>query len=219
MTDIIEHDNVEELKQTVVPGFTIPGHTLRDMLTAGLIAVGKDEGLPSLTGVRLEWSETVPELKVVSTDRYRLMVASADMDNVGTFGDDVAVSIHRKDVADLVKALPKLTRGRIPEMVRVTVLGDSVLVEGEGWSRTFTALQGEFPKYRSLLPREDTYAPVERISFNPKFLGDIAKIPGERNMPVTLRFVDERRPMVGTVRGDNGVSEYLYLLMPVRLTS
>jgi DNA polymerase III subunit beta len=218
MTDIIEHDDVETLS-TVVPGFTVPGHTLRNMLAAGLVAVGKDDTLPSLTGVRLEWNETVPELRVVSTDRYRLMVASADMDNVGTCGDDCSVSIGRRDIADLVKVLPKVTRSvASTEMIRVSVIAGSVLVEGDGWSRTFTALQGEFPRYRSLIPAEDAYAPVERISFNPRFLGDVAKIPGERNMPITLRFVDERRPMVATVKGDNGVREYLYLLMPVRLT-
>jgi DNA polymerase III subunit beta len=202
--------------EVVVPSFVVPAHTLRNMLTAGLVAVGKDDTLPSLTGVRIEWDST--ELRAVSTDRYRLMVADADMTCGVTVSGEGAVLLHRKDVAELIKVLPKASRFGDSNMVKVTVLGDSVLITADGWSRTLTVLQGDFPKYRSLIPREDSFAAIETIAVNPKFLGDIAKIPGERNMPARLRFTDARRPMVAFITGDNGVREYTYLLMPVRLT-
>lgn len=220
MTDIIEHETVEEL--AVVPGFTVAAHTLRDMLTAGLLAAGKDNTLPTLASVRLEWDEH--ELRVVATDRYRLMVATAERQGAMSHDSrcngfiptgDGAVLIDHRDAADLAKVLPKFTRRGLMELVNVTVLGDRVMVEGNGWSRSLTVVQGEFPKYRSLIPTE--FAPVDNVAYNPKFLADIGKIPVDKGTPVRFRFVSESRPMVAFLDGANGVSEYMYMLMPVRI--
>jgi DNA polymerase-3 subunit beta len=224
MTDIIEHDTVEEL--AVVPGFTIAAHTLRDALTAGLLAAGKDDTLPTLASVRVEWdSESV---RVVATDRYRLVVATIDrQDGMGHDARsngyqntaDGAVLIDRKDAADLVKVLPKFARRGTVNLVAVSVVAGSVIVEGDGWSRSMMTVLGEFPKYRTLIPTEDMYGAVETVAYNPKFLADIGKLPAEKNTPVRLFFTKPERPMVAKLTPDNGVSEYLYMLMPVRITS
>lgn len=213
MTDIIEHETVEEL--AVVPGFTVAAHTLRDMLTAGLLAAGKDNTLPTLASVRLEWDRH--ELRVVATDRYRLMVATANTDERNRYvnAGDGEVLINHKDAADLVKALPKVNRNGAHELVRVSVVAGSVLIDGNGWSRSLTVLIGEFPKYRTFIPTE--FAPVDNVAYNPKFLADIGKIPVDKGTPVRFRFVSETRPMVALLDGANGVSEYMYMLMPVRI--
>lgn len=225
MTDIIEHDDVETLS-TVVPGFAIAAHTFRDMLTGALLAASKDDTLPSIATVLLEWNGG--ELRAVSTDRYRLVVATVvAQDSVGYTSDtnlyapngEGSVLLNRGEVAELVKALPKMGKRAAPESVRVSVLGDSVLMEGEGWSRTLTVMLGDFPKYRTLIPGDDNVSAIETIAVNPSFLADIAKIPSERNTPVRFRFVHENKPMLATLQGTNGVSEYLYLLMPVRVPS
>jgi DNA polymerase-3 subunit beta len=216
MTDIIEHDTVEEL--AVVPGFTIAAHTLRDMLVAGLLAASKDDTLPTIATVRLEWDEH--ELQLVATDRYRLLVATAHTDYSNNYVNAGAgdVLIHQKDAADLVKALPKASPRRVNgELVRVSVVADRVMVEGNGWSRSLTIVSGDFPKYRTLIPSE--FTPTETIAVNPRFLADIAKIPVDKGTPVRLRFVSETRPMLAVLDGANGVSKYLYLLMPVRIPS
>ena len=214
MTDIIEHDNVEELSVVTVPGFTVDGATLRDLLAGGLVAAGKDNSLPVLTAVRLEWDAT--ELRVVSTDRYRLVVGVVSESGFWSdiTGDGVAM-IPRKDAAELVKMLPKKTN---TERVSVTVLGDSVMIGNGTWSRTLRMLDGDFPRYRSLIPGEDKHTAVSGIRFNPVFMADAAKIPYDRNVPISWTFTGENRPALGTyARTMTGV-DWMYLLMPVRLT-
>jgi DNA polymerase-3 subunit beta len=214
MTDIIEHDNVEELSVVTVPGFTVDGATLRDLLAGGLVAAGKDNSLPVLTAVRLEWDAT--ELRVVSTDRYRLVVGVVDAESFVSdlTGDGVAM-IPRKDAAELVKMLPKKLNG---EQVTVTVLGDSVMIGNGSWSRTLRMIDGAFPKYRSLMPGEDKYAALESICFNPVFMADAAKIPFDRNVPIRWKFTGPNRPAVGTYARTMTGIDWQYLLMPVRLT-
>lgn len=209
-----------------VPGFAIAAHTLRDVLTGALLASSKDDTLPTIATVLLEWNAT--ELRAVSTDRYRLMVVTVvAQDSVGYNSDTNLYApdgagtalLNRNELTELVKALPKMGKRAKPESVRVSLLGGSVLVEGDGWSRTLTVMLGEFPKYRTLIPGEDNFGAVDGVAYNPRFFADIAKIPSERNAPVKLRFTTAHKPMVATLPGVNGVSEYLYLLMPVRVTS
>jgi DNA polymerase III sliding clamp (beta) subunit (PCNA family) len=63
-----------------------------------------------------------------------------------------------------------------------------------------------------------TTAPTEEIGFNPSFLADLAKMPGQRkNQPIFLQFNGATKParVVWTDNNHDNV-EYLYLLMPVR---
>ena len=218
MTDIIEHETVEEL--VTVPTFGIAAHTLRDMLTAALVASGKDGMLPSLYAVRLEWDAW--EVRAVSTDRYRLLVARVEKRETyahnGSMyapGGDGEALLSRPDVVDLVKVLPKLGKRGYPELVKVSVLADSVLIEGEGWSRTLRQVDGAFPKYRSLIPTD--FAPTQNIAFNPAFIGDIGKLPVEKGTAARFSFVSSSRPAVAMLDGMNGVDDYTYLLMPIRV--
>jgi DNA polymerase-3 subunit beta len=211
MTDIIEHDVTEDM--VTVPGVTVDGATLRDLLVGGLVAADKDSSLPVLTAVRLEWDTT--ELRVVSTDRYRLVVGIVGTEFMSHVTGDGVAMIPRKDAAELVKVLPKRTNA---ERVSITVLGDSVVVGNGTWSRTVRMIDGEFPKYRSLIPGEDKHAATASICFNPAFMADAAKIPHYRNVPIRWTFTGENRPALGKYAQTETGIDWLYLLMPVRLT-
>jgi DNA polymerase III sliding clamp (beta) subunit (PCNA family) len=211
MTDIIEHDITEDM--VTVPGFTVDGATLRDLLVGGLVAAGKDSSLPTLTAVRLEWDTT--ELRVASTDRYRLVVGIVGPEFMSDVTGDGVAMIPRKDAAELVKMLPKKTNA---ERVSITVLGDSVMVGNGSWSRTVRMIDGDFPRYRSLIPGEDKHAATVSICFNPVFMADAAKIPYDRNVPIRWMFTGDNRPALGKyAQTDTGI-DWMYLLMPVRLT-
>jgi DNA polymerase-3 subunit beta len=222
MTDIIEHDITEDM--VTVSGFAVDGAVLRELLTGALVGTGRDDTLPTLTGVLLEWEST--ELRAVSTDRYRLVVGAAYSDTtihgVQSYRDvtsDGSALVQRRDVAELVKVLPKKYG---VELARVTLVGDSIVFSnGDGvgaWSRTVPVLMGDFPRYRSLLPGPEKTGEVAGIRFNPTFMADAAKIPHDRNTPITWRFTGENRPAVASYdRTQNGV-DWQYLLMPVRLT-
>jgi DNA polymerase III sliding clamp (beta) subunit (PCNA family) len=88
---------------------------------------------------------------------------------------------------------------------------------GAGSSSTFQTLDGEFPKFRKLIPDASDVPGTEMISFNPAYLASVDKIPHERNTPVTWKFYGSGRPAVGTYDTCNGI-DWLFLLMPVRIT-
>lgn len=206
---------------SVVPSFEMPGHVLRHALAGALVATSKDTSLPTLTGVRIEWSPG-ESVRMVATDRYRLCVADTGVEGFGSG----AVLVPRDVVAELVKALPK-DAGKYgpPIMVTVTVAGDVLVVVRLGgadgsWSREVTLLQGEFPKYRSLVPSVEDYESsdgVTSFACNPAYMADVAKIPAEsKSSPVRWLFRDPNRPALALVQGPSGVS-FQYLLMPVKI--
>lgn len=210
---------------TVVPTFTIPAGMLRDMLAGALVAAGKDKTMPTLAAVRFEWDEITP-VRVVSTDRYRLALGvTVESDRVSQSGDG-AFLMDRVTVAELVKALPKLpdryTWPSHPAQATVTVSGDYVVVRvddptGSGtWSREIRTLDGEFPKYRSLIPSSDDRVETANIAWNPDYLADVSKVPHGKGDPVKWTFYGSTRPAVARYGSHHGV-EWLYLLMPVRL--
>jgi DNA polymerase III sliding clamp (beta) subunit (PCNA family) len=210
---------------TVVPAFTMPAGVLRDMLAGALVAAGKDKTMPALCAVRIEWDEITP-VRVVSTDRYRLIVGAAVESDCLVQAGDGAFLIDRATVVDLVKALPKLpARYDWPSHAihaTVTVSGDHVVVRvddssGSGtWSREIRTVDGEFPKYRSLIPSPDEAVETANIAWDPDYLSDVSKIPHGKNDPVKWTFYGSTRPAVARYGSHHGV-EWLYLLMPVRL--
>lgn len=206
-----------EHTETVVTGVTLPASVLRDGLTGALVSAGKDDMLPTLTGIRIEWDSVTNEVRFVSTDRYRLSLGVT----TGTpVGESHAVLVPRKDAEALVKALPKAPRyGTEYTAVTLTTTGDgtlSVLFTGDGtWTREFRLLDGQFPKYDTLIP-DGTTEPVSEMAWNPVYMADAAKIPHEKNDPIRFMFTAPNRPMVGTYLTCNGI-DWTYLVMPSRI--
>jgi DNA polymerase III sliding clamp (beta) subunit (PCNA family) len=121
-----------------------------------------------------------------------------------------------------VKTLPKPARFGLPPTVVIhpedgQVRFTCVTHEGEV-SRTIRTLDGEFPKYQSLIPTGFTDLPEEGIAMNPKYVADVAKMPVPKNGGVRVQFTGSGRPMVWTPMAplDSGV-QWLYLLMPARI--
>jgi len=211
-TTIIDGTAVETVTAVT---FTVPA--LRE-LTAATVAADKDDTLPTLTGVRVEWSKGL--VRFIATDRYRLAVIEYAHEDTGCESEG-AVLVPAKELAAYVKALPKTGR-RSGGWERV------VMVPGEGEvtftcdtadgtvSRTIKTLDGEYPKYAPLIPGEDRFTATESISCNPVFLADVAKLPSVKNGPVSVTFTGEGRPMLWTGKGD--VVSWQYLLMPVRMS-
>jgi DNA polymerase-3 subunit beta len=204
---------------SVVPSFTMPAATLRDVLTGGVVATGKDDMLPTLTGVRFSWADG-GAVEVAATDRYRLVVGVTTT----TGQNDGAFLLYRKHAMEIAKALPKPSRGMPDGDVTVSVVNDYVVFRIDTPDGVITrecrTLDGEFPKYHSLIPSDETLSGSgpDGFSCNPAYLADVAKIPHERNTPVTWRFQETHRPAVATYPEHNGVS-WKYLLMPVRIPS
>jgi DNA polymerase III sliding clamp (beta) subunit (PCNA family) len=194
---------------------TINSETLHTLLKGGMVASGKDKTLPIMNSVRIEIRE--PLVRVVSTDRYRLVIGDVNMPE-GTVMETGNFTLPLDSAKDLLKALPiKKDSGKVLIELSDDEKYVSFTCEGSAgkWSKEYLTLTGEFPKYESKIPTE--FTPVEKISFNPVFMADIAKLPVSANTPVHMKFTYWNKPMLGTLNGTNGVS-WTYLLMPVCIT-
>jgi len=193
---------------------TLPASVVRDGLSGALVAAGKDSILPTLCAVLVEWDETT--VQFAATDRYRLAVGTVSDYPQASSG---RILIERNAVANLIKLLPKSPKYGPEPSVALSVLPGSRAVlsvsTGESSiSQEFTTLDGEFPKYRTLIPTEP--APVEKAAWNPNYMADAAKIPHPANTPITWEFMGTNRPMLGTYPAHNSI-EWLYLLMPSKV--
>jgi len=155
------------------------------------IAAGRDDTLPVLTGVRLEIEGE--QLTLAATDRYRLAVRTLSWRPEQT-GLSATALVPARTLAETAKAL---TGG--PEVTLALSSSSAGGAAGEGMigfeggpsgSRRRTTsrlLEGEFPKYRSLLPSESSsVAEVPTVQ-----LVEAAKrvaLVAARNAPVRLGF-------------------------------
>jgi DNA polymerase III subunit beta len=147
------------------------------------VAAGRDDTLPVLTGVRLEIEGE--RITMAATDRYRLAVRDLAWTPEQSGLSAVAL-VPARTLADTAKALA------VADKVTVALAGASggeglVGFEGGGRRTTSRLLDGEFPKYKSLLPAESaSVATVETASLV-ESVRRVALV-AERNTPIRLSF-------------------------------
>ena len=125
------------------------------------VAAGRDDTLPSLTGVRIEIEGDT--LTLISTDRYRLAVR--ELKWTPTKPDlSAAVLVPAKALTDTAKSLTTAAEVSIALALpgddnagasgaQYGAGGDGMIGFEAGGRRTTTRLlSGEFPRYRTLLP-------------------------------------------------------------------
>jgi DNA polymerase-3 subunit beta len=162
---------------------TVPGHDFATAVAQVAIAAGRDDTLPTLTGIRVEIADNL--ITLAATDRYRLAVRELSWSPTRA-GLDTHALVPARTLAETAKSLAGC------EQVQVALAssgaGDGLVgFEGDGRRTTSRLLDGEFPKYRALLPSEAaTVATVETAH-----LVDAVKrvaLVAERNTPVRLTF-------------------------------
>ena len=147
------------------------------------VAAGRDDTLPTLTGIRMEFDGS--NVVLAATDRYRLAVREFTWQPMQSSTSAHAL-VPARTLAETAKSLAHA------DFVTVALSeggsGEGLIgFEGNGRRTTTRLLDGEFPKYRTLLPSEaasvalvDTAAltdAVKRVS-----------LVAERNTPVRLNF-------------------------------
>ena len=150
------------------------------------VAAGKDDTIPMLTGVRVEIEgETVT---LAATDRYRLAVRELHWKPESPDFTAVAL-VPAKTLADTAKSL---TAGAEVSIALGGAGGGAagegmIGFEGGGRRTTSRLLDGDFVKYRSLLPSE--YAGLAEVQTAP-FIEAVKRVSlvAERNTPVRLSF-------------------------------
>jgi DNA polymerase-3 subunit beta len=126
-------------------------------VTSVAVAAGRDDTLPVLTGIRIEIDGE--DVTLAATDRYRLAVRTLRWQPVDPSLQATAL-VPARTLAEAAKAL---TAGAEVTLALATGASGEGMFGLSGSTRRTTTrlLDGEFPKYRSLLP--DTAAATASV--------------------------------------------------------
>ncbi len=160
---------------------TVPADVFAHAVAQVAVAAGRDDTLPILTGIRVEIDgDTVT---MAATDRYRLAIREFTWKPEQP-GSTATALVPAKTLADAAKALS----GEVELALSSGASGEGIVGLASGGRRTTSRLlEGDFPKYRSLLPSESSsYATVATAPF----LEAVRRVAlvAERNTPVRLSF-------------------------------
>ncbi|SMC96147.1 DNA polymerase III subunit beta [Kibdelosporangium aridum] len=145
------------------------------------IAAGRDDTLPMLTGVRVEINGET--LTLVATDRFRLAMREFTWKPSGDV-EDAAVLVPARTLADAAKSLG--TAGKTVELALSS--SDGLLgLSGTGRRTTTRLLDAEFPRYRQLLPSEQTSNAIIEVAPLVEAIKRVSLV-AERGTQVRLEF-------------------------------
>jgi DNA polymerase-3 subunit beta len=177
------------------------------------IAAGRDDTLPVLTGVRVEIEGE--HVTMAATDRYRLAVRELRWQPEQP-GISAIALVPARTLADTAKALTGGAQVSIALASGDTSSGQGLIGfegksgEGDGGQRRATTrlLDGEYVKYRSLLPDESSAsAQVETSSFVEAVRR--VSLVAPRNTPVRLTFSADQVALEAGTGEDAQASESL----------
>jgi len=158
-------------------------------VSQAVVAAGRDDMLPVLTGVRIEIEGDA--ISLLATDRFRLSHRELRWEP-GATDASAAALVPAKVLADTAKSL---TAGnQVTIALASSGSGEGIIgfegSAGGGMRRTTTRLlDGEFPKVRTLFPNEHaTIARVDKASL----IESVKRVSlvAERNTAVQLAFSD-----------------------------
>lgn len=188
---------------TELESIEIKADTLTDLLTGALTHSHKDKALPAINSVKLFTQDN--QLVAHATDRYRLVEGKAEFS-----GDTLSASII---LADDIKRIIALTKSAKFGNASITRAGDMLSVSIPGGNVvTISLWDANYPNFEDLFAK---FNPCElgRVTFNPAFMADLAKIAGKGN-GVTIDLADTKRPMRWQITGD--AIQWRGLIMPMK---
>jgi DNA polymerase III subunit beta len=147
------------------------------------VAAGRDDALPVLTGVRVEIDGE--KVTLAATDRYRLAVRTLRWSPTDPSLQATAL-VPARTLADAAKSL---TAGaEVTLALAGAGSGDGMLGLAGGTRRATTRLlDGEFPKYRSLLPDSSSAVATVEAAALTEAVRRVALV-ASRTSPIRLAF-------------------------------
>jgi DNA polymerase III subunit beta len=131
----------------------VPGELLAQAVQQVVVAAGRDDTLPMLTGIRVEIDG--PRVTLAATDRFRLAVRELEWAPADS-ALSTAVLVPARTLAEVAKTLAGA--GQVELALSA---GDGMLgITGGGRRATTRLLDAEFPRFRQLIPTEHTSAAV-----------------------------------------------------------
>ncbi len=120
----------------------VPARTLAEMIRKTMFAISQDETRYTYNGVYMETEDG--KLRLVATDGHRLAMIERPCPGV-RLGQGVIV--HKKALGELVKLLQASE-----EEVSISLTQNHVIFRLEGVELSARLIDGEFPKYRQVIP-------------------------------------------------------------------
>jgi DNA polymerase-3 subunit beta len=182
-------DEYPTLPEMPAAAGTVSSDRFAAAVSQAVVAAGRDDMLPVLTGVRIEIEGEA--ISLLATDRFRLSHRELRWEP-GTTDASAAALVPAKVLADTAKSL---TAGKeVTIALASSGSGEGIIgfegSAGGGVRRTTTRLlDGEFPKVRTLFPNEHaTIARVDKASL----IESVKRVSlvAERNTAVQLAFSD-----------------------------
>jgi len=175
-----EYPNLPQIPPTT-------GSIKSDLFTTAVnqvaVAAGKDDSLPTLTGVFVEINKN--QLTLAATDRYRLAVRELNWTAVDVNVAATAL-IRARTIADAAKSLISTSNINIslaPNTSNEKLVG----FVSDGKTMTSRVLDGSFPPFRHLLPNESTSQAVIEVA---PFLDSVRRVAlvTDKTVPLRLAF-------------------------------
>jgi DNA polymerase-3 subunit beta len=172
-----------------VPSLT-PGRVMQvgavvlgQMIERTMYAASFDETRYNLNGVYLEYLAESEKLRMVATDGHRLAYVDRAL-GVGFEGLERGVIIPRKGVTEL----KRLVDEEDADEVELGFEGNSAVARKGGVTLAMRLIEGEFPNYRQVIPRE----PGRLLTLDTAVLGQalrrVALLSAERSRAVKFEF-------------------------------
>jgi DNA polymerase-3 subunit beta len=179
---IDEYPNLPDLPETTG---TVASDIFATAVAQVAIAAGRDDSLPTLTGVHVEINEETVTL--AATDRYRLAVREFTWQPTQP-GVSTTALMRARTLADAAKSLvgsKNVSLSFAPAQSNDRLAGFA----GDGKSMTSRMLDGTFPPYRHLLPQEVTTTAVVEVA---PFLDSVRRVAlvTDKTVPLRLEFKD-----------------------------
>ncbi|MBP7973433.1 MAG: DNA polymerase III subunit beta [Candidatus Nanopelagicales bacterium] len=179
-------DEYPQLPEMPAPVGSASGSAFAHAVSQVAIAAGRDDTLPMLLGVRLEIEDD--HVTMAATDRYRLAVREFTW-NPEQGGFEGSALVPAKILADTAKLLAGAKRVSVAYAPGTS--GEGLMgFEGDGRRTTTRLLDGEFPKYRQLLPSDSSSVATVEKSALVEAVKRVSLV-AERNTPVRLVFSGE----------------------------
>ncbi len=177
-----EYPNLPELPETTG---SVASDTFATAVAQVAVAAGRDDSLPTLTGVHVEITEET--ITLAATDRYRLAVREFTW-NPATPGFSTSALMRARTLADAAKSLVG-TKNVSLSFAPTTSHDRLAGFAGDGKSMTSRMLDGTFPPYRHLLPTETATTAVVEVA---PFLDSVRRVAlvTDKTVPLRLEFKD-----------------------------
>ncbi|HEX7404783.1 MAG TPA: DNA polymerase III subunit beta [Candidatus Nanopelagicaceae bacterium] len=177
-----DYPSLPELPETTG---IIPSDVFAHAVAQVAIAAGRDDSLPTLTGVHIEINEDT--ITLAATDRYRLAVREVQWQATQPSLETSAL-LRARTLAEAAKSLTgtkNISISFAPASSHDRLAGFA----GDGKTMTSRMLDGTFPPYRHLLPQDVTTTAVVEVA---PFLDSVRRVAlvADKTVPLRLSFTE-----------------------------